>query len=208
VASRQKLVGLFEKSATGAEAEKLLVDMKGNTLGRPTWSPDGRVLLYTIWDPSEETKHDVWAVPVFPPAKPFPYLRTTADELEARFSPDGKHAAYTASTESGRYEVYVQTFPAGGGKWQISARGGATPRWRRDGRELFFLGADGRIFSAPVRAGAAFEVGTPRPVVESSAQITDYDVAPDGQRFLICTPVVDPAHLPLRLIAHWAAALR
>jgi len=207
VAGRQKVFGLFEKSSTGTGAEKLLLDMKGDTLGRPTWSPNGQLLLYTIWDPSEGTKHDIWAVPVSPPAKPFPYLRTTADEDEARFSPNGKYVAHTASTESGSNEVYVQTFPAGGGKWQISTHGGATPRWRRDGKELFFLGGDGRIFSAPVRAGPAFEVGTPRPVIESLAQVSDYDVAPDGQRLLICKPVVDPAHLPLRLIAHWPAAL-
>ncbi|MEO8055574.1 MAG: protein kinase [Acidobacteriota bacterium] len=206
-ASRPGVEGIFEKPSSGTGAEILLVEVKGAAAGWPTGF--GRQsLLYTVWDPSEGTKHDVWAVPFSPQAKPFPYVRTTADEGDARFSPDGRYVAYRATTESGRNEVYVQTFPVGGGRWQVSTGSGANPRWRGDGKELFFRGAGGRIFSAQVRAGATFEVGTSRPVLEALGPVSAYDVTPDGQRLLICSPVVDPAHLPLRLIAHWPAALK
>jgi dipeptidyl aminopeptidase/acylaminoacyl peptidase len=204
-ASRPK-VGLFEKASSGIGAEKTILEKEGDT--HPTsWSPDGRFLLYYIWDPSEGTNYDVWALPVSPPGKPFPYLRTAADETNARFSPDGKRVAYTSS-ESSRDEIYVQTFPPGDGKWQISRGGADLPRWRMDGRELFFLANDGRIYSAPVSAGEAFEAGTPRPITDSSLNISGYDVGPGGQRFLICTLVVDPVHLPTRLVAHWPRALK
>ena len=82
--------------------------------------------------------------------KPFPVLQTRFDEIQGEFSPDGRWLAY-ASNESGRYEIYVQTFPVTGGKWQISVAGGLQPRWRRDGQELFYVAPDNRLMAAPIR---------------------------------------------------------
>ena len=204
-ASRSK-IGIFEKASSGVGPEKVLIETEGEAT--PTsWSSDGRFVLYGFWNRTEGTNYDVWVLPVSPLGKPFPYLRATADEAEACFSPDGKHVAYS-STESGRPEIYVQSFPAGAGKWQISTQGGSSPRWRKDGRELFFLGDDGRIYAVPVRGDESFEAGTPRPAFESGVKVSGYDVAPDGQRFIKWTPVVDQAHLPQRLVVHWPAFIK
>lgn len=194
-------VGLYEKSSSGIGTEKLLLE---GDMEPTSWSADGRLLLYYVWNGSEGTAYDMRVLSVSPTGSPVDYVRTNADEQSGRFSPDGKYVAYTSS-ESGRYEIYVQTFPPGGGKWQISRSEADDPRWRKDGQELFFLTPQGRILSAPVRSGGEFQPGTPQPVVESLVNVASYDVTPDGQRFLTCTPVVDHVHLPMRLIAHWTA---
>ena len=82
--------------------------------------------------------------------KPFAVLQSSFDEIEGQFSPDGRWLAY-ASNESGRYEIYIRTFPEAGGKWQVSAAGGVQPRWRRDGRELFYVAPDTRLMAVPLR---------------------------------------------------------
>jgi serine/threonine protein kinase len=204
-ATRSK-VGLFEKTSSGVGPEKLLSETSGIAT-TSSWSPDGRFILYGVWSGTQGTNYDVWVLPISPPGEPFPYLRTAADETDACFSPDGKHVAYT-STESGREEVYVQSFPAGSGKWQISTQGGSSPKWRKDGQELFFLDPKGRIFAARVQTPGVFTAGAPRLVAEPPSILSDYDPFPDGGRFLIVSPVVDQAHLPLHLIAHWPAGLK
>ena len=95
--------------------------------------------------------------------KPFPVIQTDFDERDGQFSPDGKWIAYE-SNESGRFEIYVQPFPGPGGKWQMSTNGGAQVRWRPDGKELFYIGLDGRLMAAPFQLGSngqAVEPGTP-----------------------------------------------
>jgi serine/threonine protein kinase/Tol biopolymer transport system component len=204
-ATRSK-AALFEKASSGVGPEKLLHEMP-SVATATSWSPDGRFILYGLWSGTQGTNYDVWVLPISPPGEPFPFLRTAADETEACFSPDGKHVAYT-STESGREEIYVQSFPAGGGKWQISTQGGSSPKWRRDGQELFFLDPKGRIFSATVQTTGVFAAGTPRLVVESPSNVSDYDPFPDGRRFLMVSPVVDQAHLPLHLVVNWPGVVK
>ena len=82
------------------------------------------------------------------------------------------------------------------------------PCWRADGRELFFLGRDGRVYSCAIGASGAFEAGAPQPFTEDAAPVTNFEVAPDGQRILVSSRVVEPTHLPLRLIAHWPETLK
>ena len=90
-------------------------------------------------------------LPLFGEHKPFPFVNTSFDEALGQFSPDGRWVAYH-SNESGRHEVYVQPFPGPGGKWQISTSGGIEPRWRRDGKELFYIAPDGKLMAAPIQS--------------------------------------------------------
>ena len=151
------VANLYQKAASGAGEETLL--LKSDYPKFPTdWSRDGRFIIYRQTDP--KTKSDVWVLPEpgSGEAKPFPVVRTEANETAGTLSPDGRWLAY-ASDVSGRYEVYVQSFPGGGGKRQVSTGGGNHPRWRRDGRELFYYAGDGKLMAAPVRSGESFEMG-------------------------------------------------
>jgi len=175
------------------------------------WSRDGRFLLFA----RARLGADVWAVDLKGDRRPFPYLETAANETQAQLSPDGRWVAYT-SNESGRDEVYVQRFPMPGSKRQISSAGGAMPRWRRDGKELFYLAADQFLTAVPIRSEGAFEVGPDiklfrtRLVVqgsESSGLATAYDASPDGQRFLLDGPPEDPGP-PMTVVFNWLGSLK
>ena len=139
---------------------------------------------------------------------------TLAEEVLAQFSPDGRWVAYQTN-ESGRFEVVVQPFPDAGGKWQVSTDGGVAPRWRADGKELYFLAPDATMMAVPVTAaGTSFEAGTP--VALFPTRIVDggtvtrnrpqYAVARDG-RFLINQPVADATAAPITLILNWRGGL-
>ena len=129
---------MFEKPASGtADEQPLLVTSRGKS--PLDWSRDGRFLLYSTQDP--KTRSDLWALPLTSERKPFAVLQSSFDEIEGQFSPEGRWLAY-ASNESGRYEIYVLTFPEAGGKWQVTTAGGVQPRWRPDGQELFYVAPD------------------------------------------------------------------
>src|SRR5262249_17912280 len=126
--------GLYVKPSNGIGNEELL--MESETLKMPmSWSGDGKSILYWLQDP--KTGNDVWALPFFGDRKPFPVLQTPFAEVFPQISPDGKWISYT-SNETGRPEIYVQSFPPGAGKWPISSSGGNFSRWRRDGKELLY----------------------------------------------------------------------
>ena len=142
--------------------------------------------------------------------KSSPLLNSRAIEIEGTFSPDGKWIAYT-SDESGRFEVYVQPFPLTGAKWQISRDGGWKPRWRRDGREIFWVEEDGTLMAAPVAPGPTIRPGAPVALFETRMVGSGerYAVAADGQRFLVPMPVVDVSTpVPVTLIQNWLAAAK
>jgi hypothetical protein len=125
-------------------------------------------------------------------------------------------AAY-GSNESGRFEVYVQSFPTPGGKWQISKDGGYHPKWRTDGKELFYYATDGQLMTVAIAGDSALETGTavplfkarllngPTPAVGFRAQ---YDVASDGQRFLLNVPLEETQASTITVVVNWTAALR
>lgn len=141
-----------------------------------------------------------------------PYLQTEFDTFQAGFSPDGRWVAYT-SNESKRYEVYVQPFPAGSGRWQISTEGGAQPQWSRSGRELFYLAPDRKLMAVPIRSGAGFEPGSPRALFQTEVTgLVDarnhYVVAADGERFLVNTVVEEPPSAPINVVVNWASPSR
>jgi hypothetical protein len=146
-------------------------------------------------------------VPLFSDRKPFYVLRTSANEMLAQFSPDGRFVAYQ-SDESGRFEIYVQTFPPSASKWQISRGGGAHARWRRDGKELYFIGPEEKLMAVDVKIeGGRLSSGTPVPLFDihpamSSGPVTayvQYDVMPDGGRFVVAT-LSAPQPRPLTVV--------
>jgi Tol biopolymer transport system component len=202
---------IYAKASSGAGNEEVL--LKSSTAKRPTdWSGDGRFILYESDDP--KSRVDLWVLPLFGDKKPQLFLQTPFAEQQARFSPDGKWIVYV-SDESGTPEVYVQSFPPSGGKWQVSTKGGFTPRWRRDGKELFYLTPDRRIMSVDVRAaGATFEVSTAKALFEApvdavTAAVTNrYDVSADGQRFLINAAVENTTSAPITVVVNWTAGLK
>ena len=212
--------GIFQKLASGAGDAEQLLNGPGNC---PTdISRDGRFLLYERQDPM--TRFDMWVSPLFGDKKPIPFLQTEFDESHGSFSPDARWVAYT-SNESGRPEVYVQPFSAGGGstpagsgpqagKWQISTNGGMTPQWRRDGKELLYL-SQGKLMSVEVNAVPHFEAGTPRLLFEPRVGVPHgmypgdhYRVSADGQRFLIIKRKGDTSAPAITVVENWTAGLK
>jgi Tol biopolymer transport system component len=175
------------------------------------WSPDGRHLLFQTRGQARQS--DLWILPQ-PDGKPVPYLNGPSNESHAQFSPDGRWVAYK-SNESGENQIYVQSFPTGAGKFQISTDFGDEPRWRRDGKELFYLGPQG-IMAVDIRTSGKFEAATPNPVSSplprqklpfEFGSAYRYDVTPDGKRFLILAPVGNPAAAPITVVLNWQAGL-
>jgi Tol biopolymer transport system component len=190
---RNRGLDLYQASSSGTGGdEALLID--GDPKWPVSWSPDGRFILYVI--NSQRTGNDVLVLPLFGDRKPFPFMQTAAVENWASFSPDGKWVAYS-SDESGVAEVYVGQFPpVPGRKVRISSGGGSQARWRRDGKELFYL-APGRVLmsAAVVNPGSDFAAAIPQPLFEmryAYGQYHAFDVTADGQRFLVNSAVVLP----------------
>ncbi len=152
-----------------------------------SWSPDGRVLMFSEADST--TGWDIWALKLEGNRRPQPFLQTLANESAAAFSPDGRWLAYV-SDESGRDEVYVRAYPGPGGKWQVSTEGGDGPMWARKGRELFYRNRD-NMMSVSVETEPTFAAAKPKALFEGRYERTsynflpNYDVSPDGQRFLM-----------------------
>jgi len=184
------------------------------------WSRDGRFIVYAEVDP--KNKYDLWVLPIgggTEDRKPMPFLRTEFNEFAGQLSPDSHWMAFT-SDRSGRHEVYVRPFPPSEGEWIISIAGGQAPRWRGDGRELFFLAADGKMMAVAVKAIAgarpSFEAGDPVPLFDAhmvfpanSTQF-QYDVTADGRRFLIDTTGDSGAAAtpPFTVVVNWNAGAK
>jgi Tol biopolymer transport system component len=174
------------------------------------WSADGRFIAFASVSKVNGT-FSLWMLPTFGDRKPFVWLESSSDAHQAVFSPDGRYVAYV-STESGRAEVYVRSFPGPGGKWQISSASGMQPHWRADGRELFFLSLvpqPSRLMATDVATGAKFEAGVPKPLfpvyLSASARNT-FLPSRDGQRFLlVATPPNEAA--PTTIVLNWMADL-
>lgn len=208
------------------------------------WSRDGRFILYQV-SAGPKTGWDLWALPLtgdrkLPPSGagltipnpgeprrslgvggPFPVVQTSFDEFGGQFSPDGRWLAY-ASNESGRFEIYVRPFPEPGGKWQVSTAGGTQLRWRRDGKELFYVAPDNRLMAVLLGLAAdarAVDVGAPVALfptrLASGASIgsvgsiatAQYDIAPDG-RFLMNVAVDETTAPPITIVQNWTAGLK
>jgi Tol biopolymer transport system component len=205
---------LIQKAANPSAQETRLLSDRSNV--RPyQYSPDGKLIVYAASD--LKTSMDLMLLSIDAEAKdrkPMPLLNSTFNEMHGQFSPDQKWIAYTSDI-SGQREIYVQSFPAADSVTRISIDGGQMPRWRRDGKELFFISSTGKMMAVSVKLGAgpkpSFEAGTPEPLFDShiiNTFITNilhqYDVTADGQRFIVVTANKTESPL-LNLIVNWNA---
>ena len=209
--NRSGFYQLYRKDSGGAgQEEQLTSGLDNKTLS--DWSRDGRYLLYTARGKAGD---DIMSLPLEGERKPIVVLQTPFNEGLGAFSPDGKWIAYE-SDESGRYEVYVRAFSpaaaAAGGKWQVSTQGGNRPRWRGDGKELFYLAQPNRVMAAGIRMTATgVETDTPRELFTISVDpfiASPYDVTPDGQRFLVEELSGTQRAAPLTVVTNWQARLK
>jgi WD40 repeat protein len=178
------------------------------------WSADGRWIAYV--SNSRQTGRDLWLLPIAGDRKPRQFSGTRFEEWDARFSPDSAWIAF-ASNESSKTEVYVASVQRPGEKRAVSIGGGAAPRWKRDGRELYYMAADNQsIMAVPIEPGATFKAGPParlfslgtQAIARGRARATPYDVSPDGQRFLIGVPVGEQSSSLITVVLNWATGLK
>jgi Tol biopolymer transport system component len=213
---RSGRLALFRKPASGvgAEAELLADDL--NNLYPGSVSRDGKFLLYFNGNALSRTGNDIWFLPLTGAGTPRPFMQTEFNEMYGFFSPDGRWVAYVSS-ESGHPEIYVAPFSGAGGKWQVSQGGGSYPRWRQDSSELYFLTADRKLMAATVDGrGPAFVVGEVKTLFQTrvrdvgfaGANAINYDVTPDGQRFLIASTEGSAVESPITFLVNWTAALK
>jgi eukaryotic-like serine/threonine-protein kinase len=195
---------LVKRASSGTGEEEVVLDRGGAIPWG--WSSDGRFITYAA--PGPGTFLDLYVLPLFGD-NPLLYLQTKFQDVENKLSPDGKRMAY-ASHLSGRPEVYVQAFPASPERWQISTSGGTQPSWRGDGRELYYLGLDGRLMAADITITPSFTAGVPRPLfqVTGPAQLSRNTYVPsrDGQRFLV-NALVEGARPEIVVMTNWTAAI-
>ena len=173
------------------------------------YSLDGRFLAFQSIGTQSRGAWDVWTFSIAD-KKPAAFVAMPAAEVTPAFSPDGRWIAYV-SDESGRQEVYVQPFPASGGKWQISTSGGNQPVWSRDGRELFYVSPDNKLMAVDVKTSPGFEAGAPQALFEMRLRSVvgrRYDVSADGKRFLVNATIGEVKSNPITLVQNWAAGLK
>ena len=186
--------------APGSEIELLALPGSQNP---DDASPDGRTLAYT--EHSRSTAGDLWLLPLVADGKPAPLLGTRFNEFGSRFSPDGKWIAFS-SDESGSRQVYVVSREGSAERIRVSVDGGAQARWRRDGKELYYVAPGGSVMAVPVGGSDRLEPGQPTLLFRVEGVIVDWDAAADGQRFLIDIDTPDPA--PISVLVNWPALLR
>ncbi len=205
-ANRKLGMQLYLKNADGSGSEEQVADL-------------GDVMQVNAWDWSRNGKHvlvrklnELWYL-TGPDRAAKPLLQAKWTVRNAQFSPDGRWMAY-ASNETGSWEIYVSPFLSGNGKWQVSRGGGQEPRWRQDGKELFYVSADGKMMAVAVTAATTFEAGSPAALFQthrrqpvSTTDVFSYDVSADGQKFLIATRVDEANAAPLSVLLNWASEI-
>ncbi len=194
---------VYQKAATGAgNAEPLMESSELKIV--ESWTPDGRFIIYG-------SGGKLWARPLNGDRKPMDLFAESGGHRVVSVSPDMKWMAYD-SNESGRTEVYVQSFPPSGDKWQVSTTGGEEPYWRRDGKELFYV--DGRrLMAVDINAdGQIFRSGVPKPLfevlLETDSLRSRYQVAANGQRFLVNVPLESALSAPITVVTNWTVGLK
>lgn len=199
---------LYQRSVNSIEPDQLLLKTPNSKVATD-WSADGRFLLYESREP--KTGSDLWALDLTE-QKQFPLVQTEFEEGNGQFSPDGKWIAYE-SNESGRLEVYVQSFPGPGRKTQVSLKGGTQVRWRHDGNALFYIALDDRLTEVPLRFNASGQVAEPGPAISlftthvggasQPQERQQYAVSPNGDRFLMNVVTQETSASPITVILNW-----
>jgi eukaryotic-like serine/threonine-protein kinase len=208
---------LYVKASNMAGQNQLL--FKSSDYKFPTsWSRDGHFLLYSSLGPPTR----IWALPLDGAAdrQPIPVANSQFNEAMARFSPDGRWIAYQ-SDESGKTEIYVQPFDASSaaksssaastpmtGKWLVSNGGGGSPLWRGDGKELFYLSPGGMVMAVAVNVIGVFQAGVPKALFKVPLGVINWDVTPDGRRFLFAAPSATAARPFFTVVLNWQAGLK
>ncbi len=203
---------LYWKRSDGSGAEELLVDAPG-LFNDPSSVTSGHVLFRSL---SGQTNEDIWIAPLKGGGEAKPFILTPFDEIDAVVSPNERWVAYR-SNESGRFELYVTSFPEPGRKVRISDSGAqptpnvrpVTIAWRADGRELYYVGGDGRtLMAVPVETAGEFHAGTPRPLLRLPRETVDAAVSPDGSTLAVIVPAETNARSILNLVINWSAELK
>jgi len=198
----------WQKSDGSGGLERLTTSEFLNVPG--SWSPDGQLLAFSVVDST--AGYDIWVLHMSD-RKAQPFLRTQFNEAAPEFSPDGHWLAY-ASNESGRSEIFIQPYPGPGGKWQISTEGGVEPLWNRNGRELFYRNG-AKMMAVEINTKPSFSAGTPKMLFEAQYAMPanstpDYDVSPDGQRFLMLKAAEQEQGAPaqINIVLNWFEELK
>jgi len=203
--------GLYEKPSSGQGEERLFLKTEGFSI-TTDWSRDGKHIAFQeLGQQADQSRNwDAWVVPTAGDRKPVPIVNGPFNETNPMFSPDGRFVAYV-SDESGRSEIYVLSFPAASGKWQVSNTGGFDPKWRADGKELIYRAADQKLMAVDIQTGQQFQAGIPRPLFISrvlpGATRNKYVTSADGQRFLFVSPAGRDALVPTTVVLNWHAEL-
>ena len=204
---RNGFMDLYRKSVSSGEETSLLVSKVNKSPA--SVSPDGRTLLYNQRDFNGDGTLELFQLSLTGEPAPAPWLKTPADEYDGQFSPDGRWVAY-GSSESGKSQVYIAAFPGPGGKQQISAEGGASPRWRHDGGGVYFIDPDQRLMMTEVsRTGDRAVAGATRLIfsLPQGTSLRDFVEADNGKRFLLQTLTRRPPP-PITLVANWDSELK
>jgi Tol biopolymer transport system component len=204
---------VYAKPSNGSALEEVLLTSSAESLAMPfDWSPDGSFILYRLYAPVP----NLAILPLVGDRKPHIFQHVPFNMANGKVASNGRWVAYHA-VESGRYEVYVQSFPTPGAKWQLSRDGGFFPRWRKDGKELFYYAPNGQLMAVPIKGEAALEVGAPVPLFRpgllngpnnATGFRAQYDVTRDGQRFLLNVPVEDAPTPPITVVLDWTVGLK
>jgi serine/threonine-protein kinase len=203
-----QVCNIHSRAADGSGETTRLVESDHPQFPRD-WSPDGSLLALVEWNP--QTMRDIWLLEMVGAGKTSPLIKTPFDEFSPAFSPNGRWLAFV-SNESGRYEVYVESYPRGRGRWLVSSGGGTEPVWSTDGEELFYRNGH-QMIAVPVHATSTFSMGIPRVLFERALKTglyneLTYDVTDDGQKFLMIEQQLELVPNQLHVVLNWDEELR
>ena len=206
--NRDGIYNIYVKSSSGSSQDEVLLKTPQNKFVMD-WSRDGRYLLYGENPPELKNIEDLWILPMTGDHKPLPYLQDSFDKRDARFSPDGRWVAYS-SAEGQLRQVFVRSFPSSASKLQVSVAAGNRPRWRDDGKELFFMDLSGRLMAVDIRAdGDQLSASTPKALFDTGLTNTlmSFDVYKGGQRFVM-SGRLEAKEQPISVILNWTGLVK